>query len=311
MVSLTPEPQPQSGAAALIKDSDATRFMTDVVQASREVPVLVDFWAPWCGPCRQLSPMLEKAVTAAAGKLRLVKINVDEPVNQPLAQQLRIQSIPAVYAFHNGQPVDGFLGALPEGQIKQFLDRILAAAGGGAAEGELSIEDALKEAEEMMAAGNAAEAEQIFADILEIEPTHPKGLAGLARLAIAAGDLAAAEARLGEIAPEHENDADVTRARAALNLARESGEAGDLAELKAKVAQNPNDLSARFDLAVALTGSGETEAAVNELLELIRCDRAWNEEAARKQLLKLFEALGPTDPLTLLGRRQLSSILFS
>ncbi len=311
MVSLTPEARPESGTAALVKDSDARRFMADVVQVSRQVPVLVDFWAPWCGPCRQLSPILEKAVTEARGKLRLVKINIDEPGNQPLAQQLRIQSIPAVYAFYNGQPVDGFLGALPESQVKQFIDRVLAAAGGAAAEGETSIDEALKEAEELITAGNAAEAGQIFAEILEIDPKHPKGLAGLARLAIAAGDLAAAEAHLTTVQTKHENDADVTRARAALNLARESGSAGDLAELRAKAAGNPDDLAARFDLALALTGAGETEAAINELLDLVRRDRAWNEEAARKQLLKLFEALGPTDPLTLQGRRRLSSILFS
>ena len=297
----------QSGAASPhIKDSGLATFAADVLEASREVPVIVDFWAPWCGPCKQLGPALEKAVRDAKGAVRMVKINIDE--NPELAQQMRIQSIPAVYAFKDGRPIDGFVGALPESQVKQFIGKLAAAGGGGAS----PVAEALALAKESMAAGDTARAANIFAQVVQHEPGNVDALAGLARIALAKQDLKQARAMLEKIPAEHANHAEVAAARAGLELAEAGAQAaGAVGELKTRLERNAADHQARFDLASALFASGEREAAVDQLLELVRRDREWNEQAARKQLVKFFEAIGLGDPLTVQSRKRLSSILFS
>jgi putative thioredoxin len=301
-------PAGAGGAAAAIKDSDTEHFMADVIDASMTVPVIVDFWATWCGPCKQLGPMLEKAVQEAKGAVRLVKIDVDR--NQELAAQMRIQSIPAVYAFFQGRPVDGFMGAIPESQIKQFVQRLIKAAGGKA--GPSPVEEALKQAEAALASGDAAAASAIFGQVLQHEPQNPTAIGGLVRCLVKAGDLARARAELAKAPAGLAADKAIAAARAALELAEQAGkQQGALAELKARLAKDANDHQARYDLAMALYAGGETETALDELLELVRRDRGWNDEAARKQLVKIFEALGPTDPLTLSARRRLSSLLFA
>jgi putative thioredoxin len=295
---------PQAAAMDVIKDSNARTFAQDVLAASREVPVIVDFWAPWCGPCKQLGPVLEKVVQQAGGKVKLVKVNIDE--NPQIAQQLRIQSIPAVFAFANGQPVDGFVGALPESQIRQFVQRLTGDTGPS------EIDQAIEMAKQALAAGDLDRAVGVYGQILRVEPQNGKALAGLAHAYIKSGDLKQARQTLDMIGPDYRNDPDVASARAALELAEQAGEkGGETAALEAKVAQDPNDLQAKLDLAVALAATGERERAVELLLEMVQKNRAWNEEAARKQLVKLFEAFGPTDPLTVSARRRLSSILFS
>jgi putative thioredoxin len=299
----TPAPEP----GALVKDADMTTFMADVIQMSQKTTVLVDFWAPWCGPCKQLTPVLEKLVKAANGSVRLVKVNIDLPQNQPLAQQLRIQSIPAVYAFRGGQPVDGFLGALPESQVKQFIERV---AGGKVAESP--VVEILAEAKAALEQGDIEGAAGAYAEAQSIEPSNPAALAGLARTSIQLGEIERAKEVLALVPAEHANHADVVGAKAALALAEEAqGATGDIANLVAKLELNPADHQTRFDLALALLGAGKREEAVDELLEIVRRNRAWNEEAARKQLLKLFEAFGPMDPLTVATRKRLSSLLFA
>ncbi|MGL4296353.1 MAG: thioredoxin [Aestuariivirga sp.] len=295
-----------TGAAAgeLVKDSDTKRFVADVIEASRKQPVIVDFWAPWCGPCKQLGPALEKVVRQANGKVRMVKINVDE--NQQLAAQMRVQSIPAVFAFVNGQPVDGFMGALPESQLKQFVDR-LGGQGGMAEE----IEAAVAEARLMMEQGDLQTAAQIFASVLQADREHAGALAGLARCQIAAGDLENARATLALVPPSKASDPDVLSATAALDLALNPVDLSEAATLRAAIDRNPDDFQARLDLAVLLNGAGERTEATEQLLYVIRKKRDWNEEAARKQLVKFFEAWGPKDEFTLAGRRKLSSLLFS
>ncbi|MGL4591305.1 MAG: thioredoxin [Aestuariivirga sp.] len=295
-----------TGAAAgeLVKDSDTKRFVADVIEASRKQPVIVDFWAPWCGPCKQLGPALEKVVRQANGKVRMVKINVDE--NQQLAAQMRVQSIPAVFAFVNGQPVDGFMGALPESQLKQFVDR-LGGQGGMAEE----IEAAVAEARVMMEQGDLQTAAQIFASVLQADREHAGALAGLARCQIAAGDLENARATLALVPPSKASDPDVLSATAALDLALNPVDLSEAATLRAAIDRNPDDFQARLDLAVLLNGAGERTEATEQLLYVIRKKRDWNEEAARKQLVKFFEAWGPKDEFTLAGRRKLSSLLFS
>jgi putative thioredoxin len=294
-------------AADLIKDSDTERFGKDVIEASMKVPVIVDFWAPWCGPCKQLGPALEKAVHGARGGVRLVKIDVDQ--NQALAGQLRIQSIPAVYAFLQGQPVDGFVGAKSESEIKQFIDRLLQQAGAGA--GPSPIEQALEQAQTALSENQAGAAAALFGQVLQHEPENETALAGMIRCHLAANDIAAARGMFDTLPADMAEKPAFASAKAALELAEQSAQAGPISELTARVAQNPQDHQARLDLALALHADGQDEAAADALLDIIRRDRTWNDEAARQQLLKFFEAWGPTDPRTLAARRQLSSILFS
>jgi len=294
-----------AAAAAAVKDVTTASFMAEVVDASFDQPVIVDFWAPWCGPCKQLGPILEKVVRGANGAVRMVKLNIDE--NPEIAQQMRIQSIPAVYAFKDGRPVDGFVGALPESQVKQFIQRL-----GGGGGGPSPVDEALAMAKEAVQTGDHASAVALYSQILQHEPEHIEALGGLARALVARGELDKAQQALARVPKESANHADIVAARAALELAEQAQKAmGSAGKLRARLEQNPDDHEARLELATALFGSGEREAAVEELLTLFRRDRKWNEEAARKQLVKFFEAMGPTDPLTLSARRRLSSLMFS
>ncbi|MGA3305562.1 MAG: thioredoxin [Stellaceae bacterium] len=300
---------PANGAAGLIKDGSTESFMADVIEASSQAAIVVDFWAPWCGPCKQLGPALEKAVAAAKGAVRLVKINVDE--NQELAAQMRIQSIPAVYAFKDGRPVDGFVGALPEGQVKQFVQK-LASLGPGGGEAVSPVADALALAKSAQQAGDMARAANIWTQVLQMEPANLEAIAGLARFAVTKKDFAKAKEMLALVPADQAGQAEIAAAKAALELAEAGAKtAGATAELEARLAQNPKDHQARLDLAGALFAAGEREKAIDQLLESIRLDREWNEQAARKQLLKLFEAVGLADPLTVASRKRLSAILFS
>ena len=275
--------------------------MADVIQASRNQPVIVDFWAPWCGPCKQLGPILERVVKNAGGKVRLVKINIDE--NPELAQQLRIQSIPMVYAFSHGQPVDGFAGALPESQIKAFVERLTGPL--GPAPEEVAIEQAKALAE----AGQLDRAAKVYQQILDAEPGNPEALAGLARGQIGPARPARARELLEQVAKEHANHVEIDGARAALSLAEESGALADPA-VGREAPANDDDHAARLDLATALFLRGQVEPAIEHLLAIEK-DREWQDQAARKQLVKLFEALGPKHPATIAGRRKLSAVLFS
>jgi len=297
-----------ANAADLIKDSNQNDFPQDVLDASMQVPVIVDFWAPWCGPCKQLGPLIEKVVKEAKGAVRLVKINVDE--SQALAGQLRIQSIPAVYAFFQGRPVDGFVGAQPESQLRQFVQRL--AKMGAAGQGPSPIDEALEAAEAAFAEGDYGAASAIFGQVLDHESDNAKAIAGLVRCSIATGDLAGAKEMLAGVTPEILKNPAVASAASQLELA-EAGQkaAGQTQQLQARIDANPKDFEARHDLAIAQFAAGEREAAIDQLLEIFKANRAWNEEAARKQLVKFFEAMGPTDPLTLAGRRKLSSLMFS
>ena len=299
-----PAGQPPQPAGDLIKDSNTQNFMADVIEPSRQLPVIVDFWAPWCGPCKQLGPALEKVVRQANGKVRMVKINVDE--NQQLAQQMRIQSIPAVYAFVNGQPVDGFMGALPESQLKQFVDRL-----GGQGSMAEEIEAAVAEARAALDQQDYQMAQQIFAQVLQVDREHAGAIAGLVRCLIAVGDLENAQATLALVPPAKANDPEVLSVKAALDLALNPVDVSEIGTLKAQVEKNPDDFQARLDLAVLLNGAGERAEATDQLIYIIKKMRSWNDEAARKQLVKFFEAWGPKDDFTLAGRRKLSSVLFS
>jgi len=295
---------PQAKAASAVKEVTTATFRADVLAASTKQPVLVDFWAPWCGPCKQLAPALEKAVADASGKVALVKMNIDD--HPQIAGQLGIQSIPAVIAFDKGQPVDGFVGALPESQIRGFIERLVGPLEGGSAA-------LLAEADEAAVKGDAAGAAALYAEILDEDPGDAKALGGLAKLQVAAGQLAEAKALL-ETAPAapagKEQDVAVAAAWAALRLAEQASNVGELAPLEQAVALNPNDHQARFDLAVALSAKGDREGAADQLIEIIKRDRKWNDEAARKQLLQLFEAWGLMDPASVAARRKLSAIWF-
>ena len=300
---------PGAAPGGLIKDSDTKSFMADVIEASQQVPVIVDFWAPWCGPCKQLGPALEKAVLAAKGAVRLVKVDIDK--NQQLASQMRIQSIPAVYAFFQGRPVDGFVGALPDSQVKTFVSKLAEMAGGAAGDGDAAIAEALAEAEASLEAGDAGTASALFNQILAHEPGHPAATAGILRCLVAAGEMKRAKELLATVPAELQADPAIVKVKAAIELAEQSaGAVGQLAELQAKVELNPSDHQSRFDLAMALYATGKQETAIGELLEIFKRDRPWNDEAARKQLVKFFEALGPTHALTVSGRRKLSSLMF-
>jgi putative thioredoxin len=299
------EPLIGGATAAPVKDVTTANFMAEVVDGSFDTPVIVDFWAPWCGPCKQLGPILEKTVRATNGAVRMVKLNIDE--NPEIAQQMRIQSIPAVYAFKDGRPVDGFVGALPESQVKQFVQRL-----GGGRGGPSPVEEALAMAKEALQTGDHASAGALYSQILQRDPDNIEAVAGLARATTARGEFAKARQLLDRVLKESAGHADIAAARSALDLAEQAQKAmGSAGKLRARLAKDPDDHDARFELATALFGSGDREAAIDELLTLFKRDREWNEQAARKQLVKFFEAMGPTDPLTLSGRRRLSSIMFS
>lgn len=296
-----------AGPAAedLIKDVSEATFMEDVIAVSNEVPVIVDFWAEWCGPCKTLGPALEAAVTKAKGAVKMAKVDVDK--NQMIAGQLQIQSIPTVYAFYKGQPIDGFQGAVPPSEIDAFIERVAKAAG-GTADGGLG--DAVAAAEEMLEAGEAVDAAQTFAAILGEDPNHAGAYGGMIRAHVAMGELDQAEAILNGAPAEISEAAEVEAARAQLELAKQAADAGPLAELTAAVEANPDDHQARFDLAQAMHASGDAEGAVDQLLDLFRRDREWNDGAAKTQLFTIFDALKPNDPVVLNGRRKLSSMIF-
>jgi putative thioredoxin len=293
-----------TAGADVIKDGSDATFMADVVEASKEAAVIVDFWAPWCGPCKQLGPALEAAVAAKKGAVRLVKIDVDQ--NQMVAGQLRVQSIPAVFAFVDGQPVDGFMGALPPGEIKAFVDRVAAQGPGGD-----PLADALDQAEHMLEEGAASDAMQVFAAILQESPEQARAIGGLARAYLAIGDLDRAKATLDAAPAIKQHESPIQAARSAIELAEATADVGETAELRARLDADPNDHQARLDLALALIGARDNAGAVDELIELVRRDRDWNEGEAKTQLFKLFETLGPKDPVAVKGRRRLSSILFA
>ncbi|RDI62339.1 thioredoxin [Microvirga subterranea] len=300
---LSDTPSPATPSDDLVKDTTTAAFRQDVLAESMKQPVLVDFWAPWCGPCKQLTPVLEKAVRAAGGKVKLVKMNIDE--HPQIAGQLGVQSIPAVFAFQRGQPVDGFMGALPESQIKAFIERLVGPLGPSAAE------ELLAEADRLAQEGDAGGAAELYAAILSQDPENAAALAALAKLHIELGDIDGAKRLLDAAPAAKAKDPAILGARAAIELAEQAGSLGDIADLQRKVEANPLDHQARFDLAIALNARNRREEAANHLLEIIRRDRNWNEDGARKQLVQFFEAWGPMDEMTVAGRRRLSSILFA
>src|SRR5262249_40805058 len=287
----------------LIKETTTQIFVKDVIEESKRQPVLVDFWAPWCGPCKQLTPILEKVVKAAKGKVKLVKMNIDD--HPAIPGQMGIQSIPAVIAFVNGQPADGFLGALPESQVLAFIERLTKDRIGGEAK------DLLKLADAALAEANPAGAAELYGQVLAEEPSNVPALAGLARAYMATGNVEQAKQTLGLVPEAKRSDAAVAAARAAIELAEQAQSIGPIGGLEKRLAANPLDHQARFDLAVALNAKGKRQEAVDQLLEIVRRDRKWNDDGARKQLVQFFEAWGPTDEATINGRKRLSSILFA
>jgi putative thioredoxin len=293
-------------AADLIKDTTTQTFVKDVIEESKRQPVLIDFWAPWCGPCRQLTPVLEKAVRAAQGKVKLVTMNIDE--HPAIPGQMGIQSIPAVIAFVAGQPADGFMGAVPESQVTAFIDKLTAGMPGA---GEPNIAEILAEAEAVLAEGDPAAAAQIYAEVLSIDSTNIAALAGLAKCYVTTGAVEQAKQTIAMVPESKRNDAAVKAVQAAIDLAEQAQAVGPITELEQKVAANPLDHQARFDLATALNAQGNRAEATNQLLEIVRRDRKWNEDGARKQLVQFFEAWGGADEATVDGRKRLSTILFS
>jgi putative thioredoxin len=286
-----------------IKDTTTQAFVKDVIEESKRQPVLVDFWAPWCGPCKQLTPILEKSVKAAKGKVKLVKMNIDD--HPAIPGQMGIQSIPAVIAFVNGQPADGFMGALPESQVVAFLERLTKERIGDEAK------DLLKAADSALAEGDAGGAAELYAQLLAEDAANVPALAGLARSHVETGALDQAKQTLAMIPEAKHNDAAVAAARAALELAEQAKTLGPVTELEQKVAANPLDHQARFDLALALNGKGRRHDALEHLISIVKRDRKWNDDGARKQLVQFFDAWGPTDEATIEGRKRLSSILFA
>jgi putative thioredoxin len=293
-------------AADLIKETTTQTFVKDVIEESRRQPVLIDFWAPWCGPCRQLTPLLEKVVRNAKGKVKLVKMNIDE--HPAIPGQMGIQSIPAVIAFVNGQPADGFMGAVPESQVNAFIEKLTK---GMAAPGEPNIAEILQEAEAVLAEGDPAGAAQIYAEVLALEASNVAALAGLAKCYVATGAIDQAKQTLAMVPEAKRNDAAVKAVQAAIDLAEQAQSVGPVGELEQKVAANPLDHQARFDLATALNAMGKRGEATAQLLDIIKRDRKWNDDGARKQLVQFFEAWGGADEATIEGRKRLSTILFS
>ncbi len=292
-----------AAAESVVSETTTQGFVKDVIEESKRQPVLVDFWAPWCGPCKQLTPILEKAVKAAKGKVKLAKMNIDE--HPAIPGQMGIQSIPAVIAFANGQPVDGFMGALPEAQVIAFLERVTKSKIGA------EDQDMLKAADAALAAGSPADAADIYAKVLAQDSGNIPALAGLARCYVATDNIEQAKKTLALVPEAKRNDAAVAAARAAIELAEQAKAVGPVDELQRKVAANPLDHQARFDLAAALNAAGKRAEALDHLIEIVKRDRKWNEDGARKQLVQFFDAWGPTDPATVDGRKRLSSILFS
>ena len=308
MLEFGQSPAAPDAKGDLVKDVGEATFLADVVEMSQTVPVIVDFWAPWCGPCKTLGPMLEQAVSAAKGKVRMAKVNVDE--NQQIAAELRVQSIPTVFAFWKGQPVDGFQGAVPQSQVKTFVDK-LTALGGGDAEDGGGLSEALEAAESMLSEGAAVDAAQTFAAILGEEPDNAAAYGGLVRSHLALDDLDQAEAILNGAPAEISKSPELEAAHAQLQLARQAADIGPLTELRAAAEADPDNLQARYDLAIALHAAGQTQEAVVELLLLFGRDREWNDGAAKAQLFTIFDALKPQDPIALHGRRKLSSMIFA
>jgi putative thioredoxin len=307
--SLSPTaPAPASDDA--VKDVALATFVADVIEASKTALVLVDFWATWCGPCKQLTPVLEKIARDSKGGIKLAKIDVDK--NQPIAQQMGVQSVPSVFAFWQGRPVDGFAGALPEAEIKKWLDAVIKKSGAVVGDEKPNLDLAFDQAEECLVGKDVDTALAIYMDILDMEPGNARAYAGLVRCAIDRGDIAKARQVLDSASAEIAKDKAIASVRAALELLEQAGQAGcQTVELEARLAKDANDHQARFDLALAYYAEGKREEAVDALLEIVRRSRSWNEDAARKQLVKFFEAFGLMDPLTIASRKRLSSMLFS